>query len=325
MLAFTSVFKDELADYLALRQKTMMPHSYRQIHSALTGFDLHLAKVAQEKTITEEMIASWIQTLEICKRSISSRVSTARKFLEYLSYCGFDVFIPNCPKYSNDYVPYIYSDVEVAKIFHAADNFQPTKGRPTTYYSQYTFPMLIRLLYGCGLRVGEALSLRVHDINFETGTLLLREAKNKKQRIVPMHLGLIPILRRYCFAMRLQQDDFLFPKDKVGNPLSQETARTVFKKVLVSAGVYTPPPTPYTRHQCLHCFRHLFTIKSFAQAEQNGRNIKSSVPFLSVYLGHFDMDGTEKYLKFSGDMFSEHTEMFEDFASGVFMEVSHEE
>ena len=48
---------------------------------------------------------------------------------------------------------------------------------------------------------------------------------------------------------------------------------------------------------------HYFAIHSFAQAEQNGRPAEDSVPFLSVYLGHHDMDETEKYLKFSGDMF----------------------
>lgn len=64
---------------------------------------------------------------------------------------------------------------------------------------------------------------------------------------------------------------------------------------------------------------------SFAQAEQNGRPAEDSVPFLSVYLGHHDMDETEKYLKFSGDMFPEYIELFEDFASGVFAEVAYEE
>ncbi|MFR7973410.1 MAG: hypothetical protein ACLU8C_13875 [Lacrimispora saccharolytica] len=78
-------------------------------------------------------------------------------------------------------------------------------------------------------------------------------------------------------------------------------------------------------YQCLHCFRHYFAIHSFAQAEQNGLPAEDSVPFLSVYLGHHDMDETEKYLKFSGDMFPEYIELFEDFASGVFAEVAYEE
>ncbi|MCD8397197.1 MAG: hypothetical protein LUD12_08455, partial [Lachnospiraceae bacterium] len=68
-----------------------------------------------------------------------------------------------------------------------------------------------------------------------------------------------------------------------------------------------------------------FFIHSFAQAEKNGRPVNDSVPFLSVYLGHHDMDETEKYLKFSGDMFPEHIQMFEDYTAGVFTEVPYEE
>ena len=93
---------------------------------------------------------------------------------------------------------------------------------------------------------------------------------------------------------------------------------------LQETGLYVPGKA-HSIGQCLHCFRHYFAIHSFAQAEQNGRPAEDSVPFLSVYLGHHDMDETEKYLKFSGDMFPEYIELFEDFASGVFAEVAYEE
>ena len=91
-----------------------------------------------------------------------------------------------------------------------------------------------------------------------------------------------------------------------------------FRAILKSAKIYKQPNTPGQRGQCLHCFRHLFAVKSFAQAEQNGRSTIGSIPYLSVYLGHFDMDGTEKYLKFSSDIFPEHTEMFENYSADVF-------
>ena len=97
-----------------------------------------------------------------------------------------------------------------------------------------------------------------------------------------------------------------------------------FRNLLQETGLYVPGKA-HSRGQCLHCFRHYFAIHSFAQAEQNGRSAEDSVPFLSVYLGHHDMDETEKYLKFSGDMFPEYIELFEDFASGVFAEVAYEE
>lgn len=67
----------------------------------------------------------------------------------------------------------------------------------------------------------------------------------------------------------------------------------------METGLYVPGKA-HSRGQCLHCFRHHFAIHSFAQAEKNGRSTDDSVPFLSVYLGHHDMDETEKYLKFNG-------------------------
>ena len=79
------------------------------------------------------------------------------------------------------------------------------------------------------------------------------------------------------------------------------------------------------RGPCLHCFRHLFAVKSFTQAEHAGRSTKDSIPYLSVYLGHSSLVETEKYLKFSNDMFPEHTTMFEAFSEGLFPEVYYEE
>lgn len=80
-----------------------------------------------------------------------------------------------------------------------------------------------------------------------------------------------------------------------------------------------------TAYDSPYVFRHYFAIHSFAQAEKNGRSTDDSVPFLSVYLGHHDMDETEKYLKFNGDMFPEYMGLFEDYATGVFTEAAYEE
>jgi hypothetical protein len=88
--------------------------------------------------------------------------------------------------------------------------------------------------------------------------------------------------------------------------------------ILESADIYIPTEKPSQRGQCLHCLRHVFAVGSFAQAERNGISTTDSIPYLSVYLGHFDMDGTEKYLKFSSDIFPEHTTMFEAYSDGVF-------
>lgn len=50
-----------------------------------------------------------------------------------------------------------------------------------------------------------------------------------------------------------------------------------------------------------------------------------SIPFLSIYMGHCDLTETEKYLKFSSDMFPENTELFEAYTEGIFPEVQYED
>jgi integrase len=180
--------------------------------------------------------------------------------------------------------------------------------------------MILRLLYGCGLRLGEALSLIVNDADWQRATLLIRVAKNNKQRFVPMHETLSQMLMQYCAAMNIieKPDAFLFPGAKSGSHWSMTSVNGRFQDALKRAGVYVKPEKAGRRGRCPHCLRHLFAVKSFAQAEENGRPTNDSVPYLSVYLGHYDMDGTEKYLKFSSDIFPQHTEMFAAYSAGVF-------
>ena len=323
MAEFNSIFAAELAEFLALKQKAVTPDTHRLYRYLLANFDKYLVDCGlAEKTIGEQLVADWIASFyeTLAAKTVSSRVSHLRKFLEYLRYCGYTVFIPEgLPKYTNDYIAYLFSDSELEKLFRAADNLDSTDSKPTSRYYRYTFPMLLRMLFGCGLRLGETLSMKVGDINFESGALLMKNTKNKKQRIVPMDSSLTAMLQRYCTAMGIIEDSgaWLFPTDKPGQHMSHGTAGSLFRKILHETRVYVAPE-PKTRGQCLHCFRHLFTVKSFAQAERNGRSPNDSVPYLSVYLGHFDMDGTERYLKFGGDMFPEYTEQFEDYASDAF-------
>lgn len=323
MPEFKSVFSAELSEFLALKQKTVAPGTCRLYRYLLVGFDNHLIECGlTEKAIDEQLISEWIAPYyeTIAAKTVSGKVSHLRMFLEYLRSCGYPVYVPeDLPRYTNNYIAYLFSDTEVERIFHAADRLEPVVGKPTTRYLRFTFPMLLRMLYGCGLRLGETLSMKVGDVNFDNGVLLMKNTKNNKQRIVPVDGGLSETLRRYCMAMGIMGNPgaWLFPTGDPERHLSHSVAGNTFRKILVDTKIHVKPK-PNTRGQCLHCLRHLFTLKSFAQAERDGRPIHDSVPYLSIYLGHFDMDGTERYLKFSGDMFPEHTKHFEEYASDVF-------
>lgn len=219
-------------------------------------------------------------------------------------------------------MPYLFSDDEVQQIFEAADSLQ------LSYHakSNIELPMLLRMLYSCGFRLSELLAVRVGDINFERGFVLLKTAKRRKQRIVPFGDALTKMLNRYCLAMDLMgsPENYIFPGRSKGTHLSRCWTEMLFRTILQNIGIYTRSDGQ-SRGPCLHCFRHLFAIKSFAQAEQAGRPVNDSIPFLSIYMGHNDLTETEKYLKFSSDMFPENTELFEAYTEGIFPEVLYED
>lgn len=322
MTEFFSVFKNELRDFLSSRQEAVGADAFRNDCRILGSFDKYLCETGfAERNIPEYIVNGWIQTLyEInTPKKVADKLGYLRNFLKYLQYCGIQAFIPVNPKIADDYVPYLFSDNELERIFHAADAL--THGRITT---RLQIPMILRMLYGCGFRIGELLNVRICDVNFKKHTVLVKHAKNKKQRIVVMSDSLSSMLERYCAAMELNSNGYLFQGRSTDKPLSKSTVSMYFRNILKYTGIYTKP-LPHKRGQCIHCLRHNFTVRSFAQAEKCGKPPLEAIPYLSVYLGHYDMNGTEKYLKFSPDMFPEYTDMFEAYTGSVFMEVSYEE
>lgn len=323
-----SIFYKDMIEYLLLREKALALHTFAADRRALLLFDRHLAEQGKsERRITEDDVISWIHPMySCCSRSgVSHRIGALRMLLQYLRHEEIPVYIPPRPKVPGTYMPYLFSDEELVKIFCAADNFTPKTSKDGPRL-RMEFPMLLRMRYSCGFRLGELLAAQVGDVDFVRGVIFLRDTKNKKQRIVPLGNTLTEMLNGYCLAMDLliEPDNYLFPAKNRRQSLPQSIARYWFRRLLKITDIYVEAEA-HARGQCLHCFRHLFAVKSFSQMEQAGRPIQESIPFLSVYLGHGSMEETERYLKFSNDMFPEHTSLFETYAEGIFPEVHYEE
>ena len=224
------------------------------------------------------------------------------------------------------YVPYIYSDDEIDRIIQVADSFKAPHAVKNIYIES-EMPMLVRLLLCCGLRLGEALNLKVGDIDFDRNVLVLRVTKKYKQRLVPFVESLSDIIYRYCAAMGISGDSeaYLFPTINPDVHLQTNSARNYFKEILKSAGIQNNEERRYQRGACLHCFRHTFAVKSFDKNNRNNGKAFESVPFLSTYLGHDSLYETEKYLKYSSNHFSDTLSKFEAFAEDLFPEVNFDE
>ena len=321
----SSVLYGDVINHLAIRERELAPSSFAVSRRVLLSFDQHLeARKKQERSITEDDVLTWLQPkyAALARGTIAPQVCCLRKFSEYLRQQGISAYIPPNTKVPDSYVPYLFSETEIRRIFKEVDSMSFPPGGNL----RLELPMLLRMLYSCGFRLSELLAVRIGDINFERGFIFLKNTKNRKQRLVPLGNTLTEMLNRYCLAMNLMSspENYIFPGRSYGTHISRCQVEHVFKELLENLGIYTRP-NEHTKGPCLHCFRHLFAIKSFAQAEQAGRTVNDSIPFLSIYMGHCDLTETEKYLKFSSDMFPENTELFETYTDGVFPEVQYED
>jgi integrase/recombinase XerD len=327
MTDFKSILKAELSDFLSLRKISKSKSTYEHDRYILRIFDEYLNDISCiNKNLTANQVSGWIQTLKGKSSSIANMVIVVRIFLVHLNNYDINPYVPPIPKVCDDYIPYIFSDDEMTRIFTIADSLQKIKPVKNTLI-HVECPMILRLMYGCGLRIGETLLLKMKDTDFDIGILALKNTKSDKQRIVPMHHSLIEILESYCMAMGIigNPNARLFPTIQFQEPLSPASMHHKFNDILREADIFLPERKKHQRGPCMHCLRHVFVFKSFANLEKGGHRINDVIPYLSIYLGHDSLKETEKYLKFSSEMFPEAMELFEDYTAEVFPEVNYDE
>lgn len=329
MTAYNSVFRDEITAHLSARRRELSHEAYRHYERTIALFDEYLCKIGHvSKEIPESVIESWIKDVskDISKNTVGQHIHHIRQLLHYLVNSGYHCFVPRTILTHDTYVPYLYTDEDLEKIFMVSDSmtvFKAIKSRN----AEIEMPLILRLLYCCGLRVGEVVNIKVGDVDFERNLILLRVTKRCKQRIIPYDDSMSEIIFRYCVNMGILNDSeaYLFPKEDRYSHISAHSVGNYYKIIRFQAGINNKEYIKNGRGACLHCFRHAFAIRSFAKNERNGIKSGESVPFLSTYLGHDSLYETEKYLKYCGNYFEDTLTRFTDFTDGVFPEVIFDE
>jgi len=328
MIKFNSILREELSNFLNLRKTSKCKSIYDHDKSLLRGFDKYLCDIScKDKNLTEKQLTGWVNTLSGGNRTIVAKIVVIRIFLNQLKSYGFYSYMPPIPKTHDDYIPYIFSKIELKNIFHITDNLKKGSKVQKNTLIHVEQPMILRLMYGCGLRIGETLSLKMKDVNLANGVLTLKHTKKNKQRVVPMHHSLTEILEHYCMAMGIMgcPESYLFPTKNILEPVTPKNAKHKFNDILNQAEIFLPGRKKSQRGPCLHCLRHVFAFKAFENAEKNGHRIDDIVPYLSIYLGHDSLRETDKYLKFSSELFPNAMELFGQYTAQIFPEVNYDE
>lgn len=321
---FASCFADEMDQFLQMRAASLKERTITVNRRQLKSFDSYLAG-KKIHSITKEAIDGWIAGLHGSESTVLHAVCTIRIFIEYLASSGKDVYIPSVPKQHDTYIPYIFTEEESARILEIADSY-PSRWNNTVPYMRIMLPVIIRIALCCGMRLSEIAGLRRRDFHPDTGVLIVENGKNRKARIVPMHESLTEILIRYCFAAGLSSDPetWLFPEKDSSTHIDGMKIYFRFALILKKAGI-TVPKGKYERGPCFHCLRHTFVLRAFKQLEDMGVDTDNAIPYLSIYLGHNNLKETERYMKFTNDMFVDEFQKFASFTESVFPEVRYED
>jgi len=185
-------------------------------------------------------------------------------------------------------LPHIYSDAELERLIKAALQLGPHNAlRPHMYAT------LIALLSATGLRISEALSLRLSDLS--TQGLVIRTTKFRKSRLVPLHDTAVLGLQRYLKRRRRWDagNDHVFMTE-AGRSLPYDVVYRTFQQLLREARLCPTPGVPRPR---LHDLRHRFAVRAL-QASPSGRGPASRhMLALATYLGHVNINATYWYLE----------------------------
>lgn len=327
---FKSSLADEIAAFLDVRYMCVSEYSVSSDRRALTSLDKHLVENEFfEKILTEELLDSWMLTLTGKSKTVQGKVGVVKIFVKYLNSLGNSSFSPTSPRVKSDYIPYIYSDDELFRIMYYADNLTSKKPHVCSAFIYIKIPMFIRILYGCGSRVGETVALQRKDIDFKRKTIFFHNTKFAKERLIPAHESLISILRYYCLTIGIMNkpDAYLFPGRKPNSHFVRRQMQTWFSKILSLSQIDQRDKSYGERGASLHCLRHLFVLKSMQQLEACGHPVDMNDLLLPTYLGHECLLDTDKYMRFSGVQVPESLDAFERFADGLIpkVEVTYEE
>lgn len=257
-------------------------------------------------TLTEELVNAWIERRPTdSDRNYYSRFALIKLFAEYMRRLGHDAHCltkQELGKIQWSYTPYIFTHDEIRSFFVATDSLKRQKNTMAPR-RHIVMPMLFRLLYCCGLRATEALTLRNEDADLENGILTIRESKFEKTRYVPMAEPLWLQMKEY--ALKEPSDvcpkDYFFRAPDDGH-YGTKGLYCVFRECLWNAGISHGGRGKGPR---VHDFRHTFAVHCLDRWAREGKDVSTALPRLSAYLGHKDLAATERYLRMTAEVYPE--------------------
>ena len=301
-----SQFKSCLAPYIngLIAQKRAMGYTYEIQEVLLLKFDSMLtAEFPDAETVTKEIADRWGKRKPHEKTgTVRNRMVPVAHLAQYMNQLGYPayVFPTNSLGKEEKYTPYIFTDDELSRFFHAVDTRCHYSSEVP--YRQYVMPAMFRTIYCCGLRPGEVRRLKYGDVDLDRGVITIHASKYDADREVPLSASLWELLREYTDTVHKMTEsaDAPFFPGFLGKEITTDNMNTNFRRFLRYAGISHGGPGKGPR---IYDFRHTFAVNTLKTLILRGENMNAYYPLLKTYMGHSFFKYTEYYLRLTKSMF----------------------
>ena len=253
--------KKELLD--KLKQEIEIRNlSKKTLKSYLSALNQFLDNI-KDKELSQQAVKDYIQA-KISKKnpsSISHDIFAIQFFFDKV--LNQKIYLPR-PK-RNKTIPEILTPDEIKRMISCAHNIKHR--------------LILKVLYGCGLRVSEVVNLKKNDLNFNEGLIKIILAKGGKDRFVKIPDSIKEELISYC---KLEESDMLFPSNR-GGKLATATIQAIVEKSAKKAGI--------AKRVHPHLLRHSFATHLLEQG--------TDLRIIQRLLGHSDIKTTQMYTQIS--------------------------
>jgi integrase len=301
MTEFIGVFADLLASFVIYKRSLGL--KYTTETDELTRFASFTKSFPLSKPIlTKKLVQAWCAKREgEGVRNNQRRICVVRQFALYLNDFGHEAYIP--PPSTNagrhTFIPYIFTHAEIERIFANSDKLCPRRNSTIAY----VIPIILRVLYSCGIRISEAVSLQNKHVDLREGILEIKNSKFGKDRLVPMSESTAEVCRRYYQILHRHSSltEYFFMQFS-GRPVTRDNVYRRFREVLWESGISHGGKGIGPR---VHDLRHTFAVHALKRAVDRGIDIDCVLPILSTYMGHASVTATEQYVRLTTDAFPE--------------------
>lgn len=291
--------------------KHALGHPYVRGEATLRSFERFVRQHAEphSKFSLETMLNGWLSRIEGRKPvTITLDLGVIRQLCLYRRRYKPSSFVPGrewAPQSTESiFLPYIFSHDEVRQILNAASQHH---GRNLDGVMLRT---LLLILYCTGLRLGEATRILLKDVDLERSLFTVRESKGKT-RLVPFGDDLARELDIYLSWRRgiaTSPNDGALLVRLSGDALPVNVASFAIRRLLRREGLKPAKgrsgPRPYD-------MRHTFAVHRLTDWYRQGVDIHARLPWLSAYMGHDNVLGTEVYLTATAELMALASQRFE--------------